>query len=118
MRSSLLSVYLLPALLTIASCNAVAQAGLDENFARDAKQPIDKPYTESIRKYTTGPNFISPLVDYLPASSNVPTPASVLGDIAGAPDMLPYAEDVYKYFRLLEKSSPRVKVVTIGHSEE
>jgi hypothetical protein len=32
--------------------------------------------------------------------------------------MLPYAEDVYKYFRLLETASPRVKVVSIGHSEE
>ena len=32
--------------------------------------------------------------------------------------MLPYAEDVYKYFRLLEAASPRVKVFTIGHTEE
>ena len=31
---------------------------------------------------------------------------------------LPYAEDVYKYFRLLAASTPRVKVVTIGHTEE
>jgi hypothetical protein len=48
----------------------------------------------------------------------VPTPEKVLGDVSGAPDMLPYAEDVYKYFRMLESASPRVKVVTIGHSEE
>jgi hypothetical protein len=32
--------------------------------------------------------------------------------------MMPYAEDVYKDVRLLEASSPRVKVFTIGHSEE
>ena len=57
-------------------------------------------------------------MDYLPASKSVPTPAKVLGDVSGAPDMLPYAEDVYKYFRLLEASSPRVKVFTIGHTEE
>jgi hypothetical protein len=37
---------------------------------------------------------------------------------SGAPNMLPYAEDVYKYFGLLAASSPRVQVVTIGHSEE
>ena len=61
---------------------------------------------------------LSPLVDYLPASKTVPTPAKVLGDVSGAPDMLPYAEDVYKYFRLLAAASPRVKVVTIGHTEE
>ena len=57
-------------------------------------------------------------MDYLPASKTVPTPEKVLGDVSGAPDMLPYAEDVYKYFRLLAAASPRVKVVTIGHSEE
>jgi hypothetical protein len=91
---------------------------LNSTFARDPGQPIDQQYTDQIHKYTTDPSFISPLVDYLPASKTVPTPAKVLGDVSGAPDMLPYAEDVYKYFRLLEASSPRVKVFTIGHSEE
>jgi hypothetical protein len=33
----------------------------------------------------------------------VPTPKAVLGDVAGAPGKLPYAEDVYKYMRMLEK---------------
>jgi hypothetical protein len=91
---------------------------LNSNFARDPAQPIDQQYTDLIHKYTTDPSFTSPLVDYLPASKTVPTPAKVLGDVSGAPDMLPYAEDVYKYFRLLESSSPRVRVFTIGHSEE
>jgi hypothetical protein len=91
---------------------------LNSNFARDPGQPIDQEYTDHIHKYTTDPSFISSLVDYLPASKTVPTPAKVLGDVSGAPDMLPYAEDVYKYFRQLEASSPRVKVFTIGHSEE
>src|SRR6202453_3676827 len=91
---------------------------LNANFARDPRQPIDQQYTDQIHKYTTDPSFNSPLVDYLPASKTVPTPAKILGDVSGAPDILPYAEDVYKYFRLLEQSSPRVKVVTIGHSEE
>jgi hypothetical protein len=91
---------------------------LNSNFARDPGQAIDQQYTDQIHKYTTDPSFISPLVDYLPASKTVPTPVKVLGDVSGAPDMLPYAEDVYKYFRLLEASSPRVKVFTIGHSEE
>jgi hypothetical protein len=91
---------------------------LNSTFARDPGQPVDQQYTDQIHKYTTDPSFTSPLVDYLPASKTVPTPAKVLGDVSGAPDMLPYAEDVYKYFRLLEASSPRVKVFTIGHSEE
>jgi len=86
--------------------------------ARDAKQPIDEAYTAKIRKYTTEPVFSSPLVDYLPAAKTIPTPEVVLGDIAGAPGILPYAEDVYKYMRLLEKATPRVKVFSIGTTEE
>jgi Zinc carboxypeptidase len=92
--------------------------GLNANYARDPGQPIDQQYTDQIHKYTTDKSFTSPLVDYLPASKTVPTPAKLLGDVSGAPDMLPYAEDVYKYFRMLESSSPRVKVFTIGHTEE
>jgi hypothetical protein len=118
MRPSFLPLSLLSVMMLTSSCDAAAQAALNDTFARDTRQPIDKPYTANIKKYTTDPSFSSPLVDYLPASSNVPTPASMLGDVSGAPDMLPYAEDVYKYFRLLERSSPRVKVVTIGHTEE
>ena len=106
-----LSSLLIPAILR-------AQTLAAEPFQRDPKQAIDESYTQLIRKYTTAPNLNSPLTDYLPASSTVPTPAKVLGDVAGAPDVLPYAEDVYRYFRLLAAASPRVKVLTIGHSEE
>src|SRR5256885_4524894 len=98
---------------------AVPVIGADETPpARDPKQPINEPYTAKIKKYTTAPHFTSPLVDYLPASKNVPAPDAVLGDIAGAPGILPYAEDVYKYMRLLEKATPRVKVYSIGATEE
>ncbi len=100
------------------SASLGAQLGTDNQYARDPRQPVDEPYTAHIKQYTTGPTFISPLVDYLPASKTVPTPAKVLGDVAGAPNTLPYAEDVYKYFRLLADSSPRVQVFTIGHTEE
>ncbi len=85
---------------------------------RDIKQPIDSEYTKKILEYTTEPFFLSPLVDYLPASSTVPTPKAVLGDIAGARNNLPYSKEVYTYFRMLEKSSPRVKVFSIGKTEE
>jgi hypothetical protein len=95
-----------------------AQSPAAETFQRDPKQAIDESYTQLIRKYTTAPALNSPLTDYLPASSSIPTPAKVLGDVAGAPDVLPYAEEVYRYFRLLEAASPRVKVFTIGHTEE
>src|SRR6478609_3121321 len=85
---------------------------------RDPNQPVDQDYTNKIREYTTAPYFNSPLTDYLPASSDVPTPKAVLGDVSGAPGKLPYAEDVYKYMRMLERASPRVKVFSIGTTEE
>ncbi len=109
-------VRLLPAAaLLCCSVFALAQA---PDYARDPHQAVDDAYTAAIRKYTTAPEFNSPLTDYLPASKTVPTPAKVLGDVSGAPNMLPYAEDVYKYFRELAAASPRVRVVTIGHTEE
>jgi hypothetical protein len=86
--------------------------------ARDPNQPIDEGYTQKIHEYTTEPFFSSPLVDYLPASTTVPTPKAVLGDIAGAPGKLPYSQDVYRYMRMLEKASRRVKVYSIGATEE
>jgi len=85
---------------------------------RDPKQPIDEAYTAKIAKYTTEPYFTSLLVNYLPASKTVPTPEAVLGDVAGAPGILPYSAQVYQYMRMLEKASPRVKVFSIGRTEE
>jgi hypothetical protein len=85
---------------------------------RDPQQPIDEAYTQKIREYTTESFFLSPLVDYLPASTSVPTPKAVLGDVAGAPGKLPYTADVNRYMRMLAAASPRVKVYSIGKSEE
>jgi hypothetical protein len=105
--------------LVLATVVGAAWAGDGETApARDPKQPVDEPYTAKMKKYTTAPYFTSPLVDYLPASKNVPTPEVVLGDVSGAPGILPYSKDVYKYMRLLEKATARVKVYSIGTTEE
>ena len=100
--------------ITVAAFASHAQ----HRLARGANQSIDEEYSKKIREYTTEPFFNSPLTDYLPASANVPTPKAVLGDVAGAPGKLPYAEEVYRYMRMLEKASPRVKVFSIGTTEE
>ncbi|HEX5339462.1 MAG TPA: M14 family zinc carboxypeptidase [Gammaproteobacteria bacterium] len=97
---------------------SAAALSADQPYARDPNQPADQAYTLKIRQFTTQPEFNSPLTDYLPASKTVPTPEAALGYIAGAPDHLPYSKDVYRYFRMLEKASPRVKVFSIGHTEE
>src|SRR3954462_10864272 len=87
-------------------------------FVRDPKIAIDAEYTAKIKEYTNETYFNSPLTDYLPASKTVPTPKAVLGDVAGAPGILPYSAEVYKYMRMLQSASPRVKVFTIGKTEE
>src|SRR5881392_2814804 len=110
--SSVLVAGVLFAIFATASVNA------QNGYSRDANQPVDQEYTKKIAEYTTEKFFNSPLTDYLPASPNVPTPQAVIGDVAGAPGKLPYAEDVYKYMRILEKATPRVKVFSIGTTEE
>ncbi|MCX7514101.1 M14 family zinc carboxypeptidase [Frateuria hangzhouensis] len=87
-------------------------------FARDPAQPVDQAYTAQIARFTTDPQFNSPLTDYLPAAPGVPTPLQVLGHVAGAADWLPYSADVYRYFRALDTASPRVKLFSIGKTEE
>jgi len=113
-------------LFLVASASAFAQTpapaippAMLGQYARDPGQAVDQNYTASIAKYTTEPYFNSALTDYLPASkTGVPTPAAVIGDIAGAPGKLPDSEEVARYFRLLAAHTPRVQVVSIGKSEE
>jgi hypothetical protein len=72
----------------------------------------------AIAQATTEPRFLSPWVAYVPEHPTVPSPADVLGRIAGAPGHLSRTTDVYRYFRTLAAKSPRVRVETIGRSEE
>src|SRR5688572_2100254 len=81
-------------------------------------QTNDEPYTAESRKHTTEARFMTELVDHLTASATVPSPLAFHGYIAGAEGKLTYAEDVYSYMRALEAASPRVKVFSIGKSEE
>ncbi len=81
-------------------------------------QKLDEGYTKKIREYTTEKFFLTELVDHLPASETVPTPEKVLGYAAGTPEKLTYTKEVHRYFRALEKASPRVKVFDMGRSEE
>src|SRR5436190_14648742 len=98
---------------------AVTEADLaNAKPGRDPNQPLDEEYTAGIKKYTTETFFNSPLTDYMPAAKGIPTPKAILGDVAGAEGKLPYSKEVYDYMRLLARSTPRVKVFTIGTTEE
>jgi hypothetical protein len=83
-----------------------------------AAQQNDAEYTAKIREYTTDKMFLTELVDHLPASATVPSPMKVLGYAIGTPNKLTYTKDVYRYYRELAKATPRVKVWTVGKSEE
>jgi hypothetical protein len=73
---------------------------------------------EAIAAATTAPQFLSPWVAYLPASPSVASPLAFLHRIPGAPGELVDSAAAYGYLRSLAASSPRVRLFTIGRSEE
>src|SRR4029079_18320050 len=89
--------------------------------AAHAQQANDPEYTAKIRELTpTDPKwkFTTELVDHLPASATVPSPLKVLGYVPGTIGKLSRTEDLNKYFRAVAAASPRVKVFSLGMSEE
>jgi hypothetical protein len=86
--------------------------------ALSAQQKIHEEYTKKIREFTTDPCFSTKYVNYMPYAKGIPTPLEVLGRIAGAADVLSYSSEIYKYMRALAAATPRVKVFTIGKTEE
>ena len=83
-----------------------------------ASQPLNVEYTESIIKNTTEKFFLTEIVDHLPASATVPSPEKILGYPVGTPDKLTYTKDQYRYYRELEKTSPRVKTFIAPEKSE
>jgi hypothetical protein len=81
-------------------------------------QQTDTAYARLVREYTTDPRFLPASLGSLPASATVPSPGKYFGTIAGAPGVTHHADEVYGYFRALAKATPRVKVETVGKTEE
>lgn len=93
----------------------VAPARTSNPFAPDRVEPGS---VEAIAKDTTEARFGNPWVAYLPDSDTVPSPAEYLGHAVGAAGELSTTAQIYGYFRKLAETSPRVRVETIGRSEE
>ncbi|MCU0249794.1 MAG: hypothetical protein MUE61_06275 [Vicinamibacterales bacterium] len=114
----------------LAACTAVAAsamlphaAGLSAQApaaakAASARPGHDEEFARLVREWTTKPEFLSPLVDHLPKAPGVPSPRDVLGYHIGQPKTLTYYADILKYYRALAAASPRVRVMTIGTSDE
>jgi hypothetical protein len=81
-------------------------------------QTMDPTFAQHVKEWTTKPEFISPLVDHLPAATTVPSPRDVLGHDIGEPRKLDYYEDLLKYYQALAAKSPRVRIVETGKTEE
>src|SRR5690349_1777419 len=102
--------------LTLSSAVPTAQSGkpVPASTVTD-----DADFAAFVKKATTKPEFLSPLVDHLPKKAGVPSPKDVLGYHIGTEKKLTYAADQQKYFRALEKALPgRVKTEVTGKTEE
>jgi hypothetical protein len=88
------------------------------SYGQNPGQTMDSDYAARVKEWTTKPEFLSPLVDHLPASSTVPSPKDVLGHHIGAPKQLTYYADVLRYYDSLAAHSSQVKVMRIGKTEE
>jgi hypothetical protein len=86
-----------------------------QSSAPDTPEPGS---VEEIAQATTEARFLSPWVAYLPASASVVSPRTFLHRIPGAAGELVNSSTAYGYCRALAGSSPRVRLFTIGRSEE
>jgi hypothetical protein len=117
-RRLVASVAALAAVVVLAGLPGVsAQASRPTNAQAGAPQADDE-FARLVREWTTRPEFLSPLVDHLPKVAGVPSPKDVLGYHIGQPKRLTYYGDILKYYRALSAASPRVRVMTIGRSDE
>lgn len=85
---------------------------------RDPNQKQDPTFTQSYQEWLANAKHGSPLVDHLPLVAGIPTPRDVLGYHIGAPRKLTYYADQLKYYRALAAASSRVRIETIGRSDE
>src|SRR6201988_3780129 len=97
---------------------ALAAALLVSNAVAQSPDIAEPGSVEAIVAATTDPHYVSPWVSYVPQSDTVPSPEKFLGRIMGAPGELLGTEKTYAYARALAAASPRVRVFTIGRSEE
>ncbi|HKP68412.1 MAG TPA: M14 family zinc carboxypeptidase [Pyrinomonadaceae bacterium] len=89
-----------------------------DNPPAKSAQPVDREYTDSIVKNTTDKMFLTEIVDHLPSSAKVPSPAKILGYPIGTPGKLTYTADQHRYYRELEKTSPRVRTFVSPEKSE
>ncbi len=105
----------LVAVSTRATSSSAQQVSVE---TRDPNQKQDPTFAKNYREWLPNPRLGSPLVDHLPVVPGIPTPKDVLGYHIGAPKKLTYYADQLRYYRALAAATPRVRVETVGRSDE
>ena len=83
--------------------------------AADTSEPGSK---QAIAAATTEPRFLSPWVADVPDHPTVPSPTNSSGTSRARPASSARPTKIYGYYRALAAATPRVRVETIGKSEE
>jgi hypothetical protein len=83
-----------------------------------AAQVPDTAYARFIRSYTSDPRFLASPVATLPDHATAPSPLDHFGTIIGAPGVMHRSAEIFGYLRALAAATPRVRVETVGRSEE
>lgn len=86
--------------------------------ATAAAQPVDTTHARQVREHTSDPRFLPATVATLPTHPTIPSPQQHFGTIIGAPGVMHRTTEIYGYYRELASLTPRVRVETLGRSEE
>lgn len=81
-------------------------------------QARDTTSERMIREATTDTRFLPASVAALPDHPTIPSPRDHFGVIAGAPGVMHRTAELYGYYRALAQASPRVRVETVGTTDE
>lgn len=102
-------------LILTVGCLATLPISAADRYAPDKPEPGS---VEAIAKFVTETRFNNPWVSYVPESKRVVSPSKYLGHVVGAAGELSDVAKIQGYFRELARTSPRVRVETIGRSDE
>lgn len=81
-------------------------------------QPVDTAATRMVLRWTTMPEYTTPVVDHMIEHPTVVSPTDHFGQPIGQPGVLHKVDEVYGYFEALASSSPRVEFGLLGETEE
>ncbi|MBR9989539.1 MAG: peptidase [Gemmatimonadetes bacterium] len=99
-------------------CLSVLLAGAFMPLSAQQRIAPDAEYGRLIAEYTTDSLFLPASVSSVPDHPVIPSPRDHFGFISGAPGVTHHTDALYGYYRALAATTPRVRVETVGRSEE